>query len=112
MSESPALSPRQLAGKLARQRWKGFTPEGLERLHDSAKKNRPWEHSTGPKSADGKRRSALNSTRHGFTQPLRALGRQRREIARWLDGIDVDKAHQEIKDAIEKATTRKARSLD
>jgi hypothetical protein len=37
-----------------------LTPEGRDRLRLAALKNRPWEHSTGPRTAEGKARVALN----------------------------------------------------
>jgi hypothetical protein len=37
-----------------------LTPEGRERLRLTALANRPWEHSTGPKTPEGKSRSAAN----------------------------------------------------
>jgi len=38
----------------------GLTPEGRRRLQEAALANRPWEHSTGPRTAEGKARSAAN----------------------------------------------------
>ena len=35
-------------------------PEGRERLRESALRDRPWLHSTGPRTPDGKARVALN----------------------------------------------------
>ena len=58
------LNPRRVAAARANSRKrKGFTPEGRERVRASTLKNRPWEHSTGPKTAEGRRRSALNGKR-------------------------------------------------
>jgi hypothetical protein len=37
-----------------------LTPQGSDRLRQRALTNRPWEHSTGPKTAAGKARSAAN----------------------------------------------------
>ena len=48
------------AGRRNRAKWRGFTPEGLERLRAAALASRPWEHATGPRTAEGKRRSAAN----------------------------------------------------
>ena len=33
---------------------------------ERARKNRPWQHSTGPRTRSGKRRSARNSYKHGY----------------------------------------------
>lgn len=40
-----------------------LTPEGRERLRRAALANRPWEHSTGPRTAAGKATAAGNATR-------------------------------------------------
>lgn len=37
-----------------------LTDEGRQRLREAALQNRPWEHATGPRSVDGKKRSAAN----------------------------------------------------
>ena len=59
-----AKSEVEAAG-VKRPRMGPRTPEGLERLRQSAFTNRPWERSTGPRSATGKMRSSLNSIVHG-----------------------------------------------
>src|SRR4051812_11948676 len=51
---------RVAAGRRNRQLWTGFSPAGLQRLRQHALRNRPWEHSTGPRSAAGKARAAAN----------------------------------------------------
>ena len=38
-----------------------LSPEGRERLLSAALQNKPWEKSTGPRTAEGKARSARNS---------------------------------------------------
>jgi hypothetical protein len=64
MSEPTTRPPnpkRVAAGKRNRQRWKGFTEDGLDRLQQSALANRPWTSSTGPRTAKGKTRSTANN---------------------------------------------------
>src|SRR5262245_28008118 len=39
---------------------RGLSPEGREKLRQAAVANRPWEHSTGPRTPEGKARSAAN----------------------------------------------------
>ena len=39
-----------------------LTPEGRRRLQEAAARNRPWEHSTGPTTAEGKARCAASHT--------------------------------------------------
>jgi hypothetical protein len=54
-----------------------LTPEGRSRLRQSALLNRPWLHSTGPKTAAGKRRVAENGKRRLGDEPsARELRRQ------------------------------------
>ena len=48
-------NPRRVeAGRRNWAKRKGFTPEGLARLREAALRNKPWKHSTGPKTAAGK----------------------------------------------------------
>lgn len=52
---------------------------------ERARRNRPWTRSTGPVSAEGKRRSAQNSTQHGrYSRESRALNFYLRLAARTL----------------------------
>jgi hypothetical protein len=54
-------NPRRVeAGRLNRQKRLGLTPEGRQRLRTAARAFRPWEHATGPRTAQGKARSAQN----------------------------------------------------
>jgi hypothetical protein len=43
-----------------RAKWRGFTPDGLEKLRAAAMINQPWRYTTGPRTAAGKARSAQN----------------------------------------------------
>jgi len=54
---SPA---RSAAGRANRAKRRGLTADGRERLRQAAFANQPWTHSTGPKSAAGKAKVALN----------------------------------------------------
>ncbi len=61
---NPYPNPRCVAA--GRRNWlkRGpLTPEGRERLRQSVLARRPWEHSTGPKTAAGKAKVALNGKR-------------------------------------------------
>ena len=44
---------------------------GLERLRSSIQKSRPWEHATGPRTAQGKSRSSQNALKHGMRSARR-----------------------------------------
>lgn len=54
-------SPRRVAaGRRNRRKRKGLTEAGRARLRKAAVANQPWQHSTGPRTAAGRARSALN----------------------------------------------------
>lgn len=44
---------------------KGWTEERRKKQAETIRKNRPWEKSTGPKTAKGKKRSSYNALKHG-----------------------------------------------
>ncbi len=59
-----------------------FTPEGLEKLRQTALANQPWKHAAGPRSAKARAQSILNGKR-------RQKGdRSRRELEAELAGLD------------------------
>ena len=45
-------------GNLAKR--KGLTEAGRQRLRESARRNQPWKHSTGPKTEQGRLQSVRN----------------------------------------------------
>ena len=51
---------RVAAGRLNRQKRGPLSTAAIERLRLAALANRPWEASTGPRTAEGKARSAAN----------------------------------------------------
>ena len=59
------------------------TPEHRRRRAELIRRWKPWEQSTGPRSAEGKATSARNGYRGGERQGLRAL-------AKLLHSLDVD----------------------
>jgi hypothetical protein len=63
--ESPptGLTPRQIAGRANRAKRVGLTAAGRQKLVEAARQNAPWQHSTGPRTAQGKARSAANGKR-------------------------------------------------
>jgi hypothetical protein len=61
-ASSRAPNPRRVAaGKRNRALRKGLTEEGRRRLQEAARRNQPWQHSTGPKTYAGKARAAQNA---------------------------------------------------
>jgi hypothetical protein len=52
---------------------KGWTPERRARQADLIRAWRPWEKSTGPRSAEGKARSAARGFKGGHRAKLRAM---------------------------------------
>jgi hypothetical protein len=58
------------------------TPEHRSRQSLAIRRWPPWEESTGPKSVEGKAKSARNSYQGGWRETLRKLARQ-------LRGLDV-----------------------
>lgn len=44
---------------------KGWTEERRQKARERILKNKPWEKSTGPRTAEGKRKSSLNAVKHG-----------------------------------------------
>jgi hypothetical protein len=79
MSLSPSQPPnprRVAAGKRNRQKRKGLSPEGRERLRAGALARRLWEHATGPRTPEGKARSARNGQARAQSGPsVRAVHR-------------------------------------
>lgn len=57
---SPPNPKRVAAGRRNRKMRGPLTPEGRERLRQAALRNKPWLHSTGPTTPEGKARSAAN----------------------------------------------------
>ena len=94
------LTPRQRAALNARQHRKGISPEGRERLREAAQRNRPWVHSTGPKTPEGKAMSSRNAVTHGMSVQLRLLADERRDIQRWLAALDLDDAQALFRTAV------------
>ena len=80
MASNLSANPRRVAA--GRANWlkrRGFTAEGRQRLRELALVRRPWLHSTGPKTAAGKARVALNGKRRLGGEP--SAREVRRELA-------------------------------
>ncbi len=60
------LTQKQLEANRRNLRKAGpLTEEGRARLREAARRNRPWEHTTGPRTAEGLARSSKNALKHG-----------------------------------------------
>ena len=72
----------------------GWTPERRARQAELIRTWRPWEQSTGPTTAEGKRRTARNGFKGGHLIKLRQLNRmlseamreQRKSLNEWQPG--------------------------
>ena len=53
------------ANRRNRAKRRGLTDAGRQRLRDAAREHRPWQHSTGPRTPEGKRRSRGNARKAG-----------------------------------------------
>ena len=52
----------------------GWTPERRKRQSERIRQQKPWEHSTGPRSAAGKEAVKDNALKHGWrSAPVREL---------------------------------------
>ena len=60
----------------------GWTAERKARQATQIREWRPWEHSTGPRTTEGKARASRNAYRGGLRPQLRALAKLLREIER------------------------------
>lgn len=74
-------SQRQIdANRANRKRWPGHTPDGIERLREAAKRNKPWSKATGPRTKQGKNRSKMNALKHGgYSAPVKAARKRMAE---------------------------------
>jgi hypothetical protein len=85
-SPSRPKNPRRVAaGKLNVLKRKGLSPEGRERVRIAALAHEPWRFATGPRTPEGKARSAANGkARQKGDKSVREL---RAERAQYLDLI-------------------------
>lgn len=80
-TDSPKKNPaRVTAGKRNHAKRKGLTEAGRQKLRETALKSQLWKHSTGPKTAAGKAKVALNGLKRQ-TVPGPSVRQLRREMA-------------------------------
>ena len=70
-----------------------WTSEQRQQQREAIQRWRPWQQSTGPKSAEGKDRVSRNAWKGGDRQLLRALAQVLREQREELDGVGVVPPH-------------------
>jgi len=63
----------------------GWTPERRERQRAAITRWKPWKHSTGPKTANGKARSSRNAERGQRREKIRAELRYFRQMIKDID---------------------------
>ena len=85
MEEPPSPSspnPRRVeAGRRNRAKRRGLSVAGRERLRQAALANQPWEHSTGPRTPEGKARAADNGrSRQAGPLSIRQLRAEMAEV--------------------------------
>jgi hypothetical protein len=92
MNVSPTSSSRQkpmTAPKPSPSKPDRLTPEGRAKLRATALRSRLWEHSTGPRTPEGKARSAANGrrTQKGplSVRQMRAMAREAKELVQAME---------------------------
>ena len=90
MKNEALLTPRQIAGRLNRQKRRGISPEGRERLRAVALKYQPWKHAKGPRSARGRAQSVINGKRR--QKGVISVRKRRRQVADVLETVKSMKA--------------------
>jgi len=70
----------------------GWTPERRARQAKLIRQWKPWKHSTGPKTAEGKASSSQNAYKGGFWPLMRQMGRELRAQRRCVANLEDDSA--------------------
>jgi hypothetical protein len=93
---------------------KGWTEERRQKQAERIRQNRPWEKSTGPRSAAGKARSRNNSRKHGLydyqTREMRAaLKLQRESLKALIKAFKLQYGYNEIWNELKKNSAKSKR---
>lgn len=84
---------RVAAGRLNRMKRKGLTPAGRERIRQATMRHKPWLHSTGPRTPEGKAKVAMNGRKHQIGSiSVRQLRAQLAEIRKLAEEMQVARA--------------------
>lgn len=87
-TDEPSPSPRTDGTPAERRRGRVFTAKHRELLRQFAMLNRPWEHSTGPRTAAGKARVAENGRkRQKGEESVRQIRRNVALARRWVRAL-------------------------
>lgn len=68
----------------------GWTPERRARQAELIRKWKPWEQSTGPKTAEGKAKSSQNAYKGRFWLIMRQMAPELRAQRRCLENLEGD----------------------
>jgi len=89
---------RVAAGKLNRLKRKPLSAQAIDRLRSSISERKPWTRSTGPRTADGKRKVSGNSRKPESQPPewLHLAMQVQRNISKLSRGCHIDPAKLEL----------------
>ncbi len=91
---------RVAAGRRNQRKWKGLTEAGRLRQRESVLQRKPWLRSTGPRTAEGKAKSALNGKKQQQGElSVREMRRELSEVGTTLDCLAT--IRQQVLDAIQ-----------
>lgn len=76
--------------KAAKTKRTAWSPERRKIQSERIQTWRPWEWSTGPRTAQGKATSVQNALKHGLSKELAELAKLLREHKRVLDELVLD----------------------
>lgn len=93
----------------------GWTEERRQKQIERIRHNRPWEQSTGPRTAGGKARSRGNARKHGLydykTRELReALKLQRESLKALTKALKLQYAHKDLWNEVKKKAAKSKRN--
>jgi hypothetical protein len=89
----PPNPKRVAAGKMNRAKRGPLTAAGRERLRQSALANRPWEHSTGPRTPAGRAQSVINGkSRQRGARSVREVRAELKQVCEMVRQMEAARA--------------------